>query len=109
RYMGHIIGYAGPPIVPVRFVSDAQGVPVFGDSARTFTYPPAGETQRIPALDSVIPAMLPGERRRLVVPAALAYGRGGLYTAEQPGRPRLVISPNTVLVYEIERLGATAS
>jgi FKBP-type peptidyl-prolyl cis-trans isomerase len=39
-----------------------------------------------------------------IVPAALAYGRAGLYMPEIPGQRRLVISPNAMLVYEIEVL-----
>jgi cyclophilin family peptidyl-prolyl cis-trans isomerase len=105
RYMGHIIGHRGPPIVPVSFVSDAQGAPALGNEPHVFTFVP-GQTEINPALDRAIAAMGAGERLRLVVPAALGYGRSGLYTAEQPGRPRLVISPNTLLVYEIVTQGS---
>ena len=63
-----------------------------------------GKTTINPGLDGVIAAMQPGERRIAIVPAALAYGRAGLYPPETPGKRRFVISPHTMLVYEVEVL-----
>jgi hypothetical protein len=48
--------------------------------------------------------MLPRERLVAIVPAALAYGRAGFYSTEISGTRRFVISPHTMLVYEVERL-----
>jgi len=53
----------------------------------------------------VFPATQPGERRAVIVPAALGYGRAGLYSPEVAGKPRFVISPNTMLVYDVEVSG----
>ena len=41
----------------------------------------------------------------IVVPAAAGYGRAGHYAPEVPGRRRFVVSPNAMLVYEVEALG----
>ena len=48
--------------------------------------------------------MQPGERRRVIVPAAEGYGRAGLYPPESPGTRRFVVSPNALLVYDVEVL-----
>jgi FKBP-type peptidyl-prolyl cis-trans isomerase len=48
--------------------------------------------------------MQPGERRVVIVPASLGYGRAGLYPPETPGKPRFVISPYALLVYDVEVL-----
>jgi hypothetical protein len=45
--------------------------------------------------------MQPGEPRVAIVPA---YGRTGYYPPEVPGQQRLVIGPNTTVVYELEAL-----
>ena len=63
-----------------------------------------GKTKINPGLDGVIAAMLPGERRIVIVPAALGYGRAGFYAPDTPGKRRFVVSPNALLVYEIEAL-----
>jgi hypothetical protein len=48
--------------------------------------------------------MKPGEHRSVVVPAAQGYGPSGFYAPEVPGKRRFVISPDTMLVYDIEVL-----
>ena len=63
-----------------------------------------GKTKINSSLDSVIAAMLPGERRVVIVPAAMGYGRAGYYAPEIPGKRRFVISPNALLVYDVEML-----
>jgi FKBP-type peptidyl-prolyl cis-trans isomerase len=98
--MGHVLGRTGPPLELTSFGSDENGAPGFVDPPKAF---PA-MTKINPGLDSVIAAMQPGERRIAIVPAALGYGREGLYTPEVPGRRRFVISPETMLVYEVEAL-----
>jgi hypothetical protein len=45
-----------------------------------------------------------GERDTVIVPAEFGYGRAGLDTPEIPGKRRLVISPQAMLVYQVEIL-----
>jgi len=40
----------------------------------------------------------------VIVPAAMGYGRAGLYPPETPGKRRFVVSPNALLVYDVEVL-----
>ena len=55
-----------------------------------------------PGFDDAVLQMKPGEKRLIIVPSSLGYGTSGFYATETPGERRFVISPNTVLVYEIE-------
>jgi cyclophilin family peptidyl-prolyl cis-trans isomerase len=103
RYAGDVLGRDGPPIEPVAFGSGENGVPGFVDPPQAFTVDP-GKTKINPGLDGVIAAMKPGERRIVIVPAALAYGRAGTYPPETPGKRRFVVSPNAMLVYDVEVL-----
>ena len=103
RYVGNVIDRAGPPIEELRFGSGASGLPAFEDPPLVFTVEP-GKTKINPGLDGVIGAMAPGERRAVVVPAALAYGKTGAYPAEIAGKRRFVVSPNAMLVYQVEVL-----
>jgi FKBP-type peptidyl-prolyl cis-trans isomerase len=48
--------------------------------------------------------MKKGEKRLVVVPAEMGYKTTGFYARERPNEKRFVISPNTLLVYEVERL-----
>jgi peptidylprolyl isomerase len=104
RYMGHIAGRDGPPLEVTSFGSTEGGVPGFIDPPRVFTFEP-GKTKINAGLDGAIAAMKPGERRVLIVPAALGYGRAGLYRPEVAGQRRFVISPDVLLVYEVEAVG----
>jgi cyclophilin family peptidyl-prolyl cis-trans isomerase len=103
RYMGHVIGREGPPLEVIRFGSDDKGVPVFIDPPELFRLEP-GVTKINPGLDGVLATMQPGERRIVIVPAALAYGRAGTYPPEVPGKRRFVVSPDSMLVYDVEVL-----
>jgi cyclophilin family peptidyl-prolyl cis-trans isomerase len=101
RYLGFVIGRTGPPIDAIGFASGEGGVPAIGEPPKEFVVEP-GKTKINPGLDGVIAGMKPGERRVAIVPGALAYGRNGHYAPEIPGKPRFVISPNTMLVYDVE-------
>lgn len=103
RWMGHLLDYDGPAFRLTEFGSDGSGVPGRNDPARTFAFEP-GVTRLSPGLDGVIADMSPGERRVVIVPAELGYGRSGLYAPEVPGQPRFVIPPGALLVYDVEVL-----
>ncbi len=103
RYMGHLLGYDGPPLETVRFGSREKGSPGIVDPPIPFSFE-AGVTAINPGLDGVLATMTPGERRIVVVPPEHGYGRTGIYPPETPGEPRFVIGPNTLLVYEVEVL-----
>jgi hypothetical protein len=103
RYVGDVLGREGPPLDAIAFGSGENGVPGFVDPAAVFTFEP-GKTKINPGLDGIIAAMAPGERRIVIVPAAMGYGRAGYYSPDIPGKRRFVISPNTMLVYEVEVL-----
>jgi cyclophilin family peptidyl-prolyl cis-trans isomerase len=104
RYMGQVIGREGPPLETISFASGDGGVPGFVDPPQVFKVQP-GKTKINPGLDPVLAGMLPGERRVVIVSAAQGYGRAGLYPLEVAGKRRFVVSPNALLVYEVEVLG----
>jgi peptidylprolyl isomerase len=103
RYVGQVIGHQGAPLDTVGFASGANGVPGFVDTPVTFAIEP-GKTKLNPGLDGAIANMQPGERRVVIVPAAQGYGRAGLYPPETAGKRRFIVSPNVLLVYEVEAL-----
>jgi peptidylprolyl isomerase len=112
RYMGHVIGRAGPPLEVIRFGSNENGAPGLVEPPQAFLFE-QGKTKLGPGgiLDGLIAEMKPGERKVVIIPAALGYGRTGFYPPEAPGKRRFVISPNAMLVYEVEvlRVAATAA
>jgi peptidylprolyl isomerase len=86
------------------FVSTApDGLPYWGDAGEPFVFE-IGKTSLNPGLDAALAAMKKGEKRLVVVPAELGYKTSGFYARERPNEKRFVISPNTLLVYEVERL-----
>jgi hypothetical protein len=103
RYVGHVLGRDGPPLEVISFGSTVNGVPGFVDPPQAFTVEP-GKTKINPGLDGVLATMEPGDRRVVIVPAALGYGRAGLYPPEAAGKRRFVISPNALLVYDVQVL-----
>jgi len=104
RYVGNVIDRVGPPIEEIRFGSGGNGVPGFEDPPQVFTVEP-GKTKINPGLDGVIGAMSAGDRKTVVVPAALAYGKAGTYPPEVAGKRRFAVSPNSMLVYRVEVVG----
>jgi FKBP-type peptidyl-prolyl cis-trans isomerase len=56
----------------ISFGSGENGVPGNVEPPRVFTVEP-GKTKINTGLDSVVAKMLPGERRTVIVPAALGY------------------------------------
>lgn len=101
RYKGLVIDWHGPMLVPTAFASGSDGVPGFYDSPEAFTFE-IGKTKINPGLDGVIAGMRPGEKKLAIVPGSMGYGRAGTYPPEAPGHKRFVVSPNALLVYEVE-------
>jgi len=103
RYLGDVIGREGPPLEVTTFGSSETGAPGFFDPPQVFTVEP-GKTKINPGLDAILANMLAGERLEVFLPAERGYGRPGLTAPEVPGQRRFVISPNTLLAYEIEAM-----
>lgn len=100
-YSGHCL------LVDKAFVSTAeQGGPYWGTAPETFAYTMGGSKINA-GLDATLSAMKKGEKRLVIVPASLGYGKNGYYAKARPNDKRFVISPGTVLVYEIELLDIT--
>ncbi len=72
----------------------------------TFTFE-VGEMSVTPAFDEAVAQMQPGERRVVIAPAEMAYGPGGHYSPVREGQPRFRISPNMMVIYEIDVFPAT--
>jgi cyclophilin family peptidyl-prolyl cis-trans isomerase len=83
--------------------SSDEGRPVPGAAKEPFEYE-IGASRITPALDEALAGMRRGERRLVIAQGALAYGTAGFYAKERPGEKRFVISPNTTLIYEVERV-----
>ncbi len=99
------IAYSGKaPLAGKTFVSTADaGKPYWGDRPEPFDFV-LGTTRINPGIDAAIAAMKKGEKRLVILPAPLGYGTDGFYAVQRPNEKRFVLSPNTLLVYEIERL-----
>ena len=91
---GKVFGSAGDEGQPGWLEPDAE-------MGATFVFR-VGTTTVTPGFDEAVAQMRRGERRVVIVPARMAYGRRGYYAPSNPGRPRFHVSPNTMLVYEIE-------
>jgi len=86
------------------FVSTAEeGQPYWGETPAPFDFE-LGKTKINPGVDAIVTLMKKGERRLVIVPALLGYKTSGFYAKQHPNEKRFVISPNTLLVYEIELL-----
>jgi FKBP-type peptidyl-prolyl cis-trans isomerase len=56
-------------------------------------------------LDAAIARMRPGVKWIVIVPSELGYPLLGYYPFERPGEPRFHVSPNTLLIYDVEIIG----
>ena len=92
-----------PPLGGLRFRSADDGSPSFGAEGEPFAFE-VGTGGVTRGFDEGAADMRRGEKRILILPASLAYGRSGHYATDVPGQTRFHISPNTMLVYEVERL-----
>jgi cyclophilin family peptidyl-prolyl cis-trans isomerase len=99
------VSYSGKaPMTGKSFVSTAdQGRPYWGDAPEPFEVM-VGTPGVNPGLDAAIADMTKGEKRLVIVPSGLGYKTSGFYAKQRPGEKRFVISPNTLLVYEVELL-----
>jgi cyclophilin family peptidyl-prolyl cis-trans isomerase len=92
------------PLAGKSFVSTAdQGRPFWGETPEPFELV-VGRPGVNPGLDAALAAMAEGEKRLVIVPAALGYKTSGFYARQRPGERRFVISPGTLLVYQVELL-----
>jgi len=103
HYVGHWLGRQGPPLEIIPFGSESSGAPGLVITPQVFTFEP-GKTKLNAGLEAALATMKPGEHRTVVVPAAQGYGRSGMYGPEVAGKRRFVISPDTMLVYDVEVL-----
>lgn len=99
------VAYTGQaPLAGKSFVSTAdEGKPYWGETSEPFGFT-IGTTKINPGLDAAIGLMKKGERRLVVVRPEMGYTANGFYARQRPGEKRFVISPNTLLVYEVEIL-----
>jgi cyclophilin family peptidyl-prolyl cis-trans isomerase len=102
------VAYTGKSLYDLRFVSTAEGGnPSFGTAPEPFEIE-AGKGLVNRGLDAALAQMRKGEKRILIIPPTQAYGTAGFYGKETPGQKRFHISPNTILIYEVEVLDITA-
>jgi cyclophilin family peptidyl-prolyl cis-trans isomerase len=98
------VAYSGRTLYGKTFVSTApDGKPYWGETPEAFVFE-IGKSVISPGLDAAIAAMKPGERRTVIVPAEAGYRTSGYYAPQRPGEKRFAISPNTLLVYDVEVL-----
>ncbi len=80
-----------------------KGRPSFGTEAQFFEFSADSTINHAGFTESVLD-MKKGEKRTVIIPANLAYGRRGFYSRSVPGKKRFVIPQDTNLIYEIELL-----
>jgi peptidylprolyl isomerase len=97
------VAYSGTaPLAGKTFVSTSElGKPYWGDTPEPFEMT-IGTPAVNPGLDAAVADMSMGEKRLVIVPAAMGYKTSGFYAKQREGEKRFVISPNTLLVYEVE-------
>lgn len=84
------------------FVStEDAGKPLNENAAVEFDYE-VGTSKINKGLDWIIPQMKLGEKRVVIVPPNMAYGRNGFYGPYKPSNQRFIINPGATLVYKIE-------
>jgi cyclophilin family peptidyl-prolyl cis-trans isomerase len=97
------IKYTGKVLLEeLAFVSTGDaGKPLNETEPLAFDYE-IGTSKINKGLDSIIPQMRLGEKRVVIVPPNMAYGRNGHYGPYKPSNQRFVINPSSTLLYEIE-------
>jgi cyclophilin family peptidyl-prolyl cis-trans isomerase len=99
------VAYSGKaPLAGKSFVSTAdEGKPYWGETPEPFEVV-VGSPRVNSGLDASIALMKKGEKRLVIVPSDQGYKTSGFYAKQRPGEKRFVVSPDTLLVYEIEVL-----
>lgn len=99
------VAYSGKtPLAGKSFVSTAdEGKPYWGETPEPFEVV-VGSPRVNPGIDASIALMKKGEKRLVIVPSEQGYKTSGFYAKQRPGEKRFVVSPDTILVYEIEVL-----
>ncbi len=96
------VKYTGSVVLSdLSFVSTEEGKPLNNPEPAIFQYT-IGNSKINRGLDLVISQMKVGEKRIAIIPAQMAYGRGGSYGPYKPANQRFVINPGSTLLYEIE-------
>jgi peptidylprolyl isomerase len=97
------VAYSGRCLLDGKtFVSTAEdGKPDWGETPESLEFE-VGTTKINPGLEATISRMKPGEKRLVIIPASMGYKTSGFYARQRPNERRFVISPNTLLVYEVE-------
>ena len=97
------VAYSGKaPLAGKSFVSTAdEGQPYWGETPEPFEAV-VGSPRVNSGLDASIALMKKGEKRLVIVPSEQGYKTSGFYAKQRPGEKRFVISPDTLLVFEIE-------
>jgi peptidylprolyl isomerase len=103
-----MVRYSGRTVRGLSFASRAEnGDPSYFwpgmDGGEIFHFV-VGESSLNPGFDEALAQMTRGERRLVIVPAERGYDPVGFYGTERRGRPRFVIRPRSILIYEIEVL-----
>lgn len=93
--------YSGSTLEGKKFVSTQEhGRPEYGSEPEIFTFE-IGKSSINPGFDEAMTEMKKGEKRILILPAALSYSVQGYYGPEKEGEQRFFLSPNTTLIYEV--------
>ena len=106
--MGDVLGREIRRSKPSSFGSGESGVPGFVDPPLAFTVEP-GKTKLNPGLDGAIAADATGRAPRgHSASRPWDTAAPALYTPEESGKRRFVVSPNALLVYDVEVLANQA-
>lgn len=97
------VRYTGEVLSGIKFFSTSDGTPDGAATGEEFMME-IGKDHVNPGFDLAVVQMRAGEKRVIIVPPDLAYGNSGFYAKEIQGKKRFVISPNSMLVYEVELL-----
>lgn len=96
------VSYKGKLVNGLTFVSSSDnGAPTLANRPALFIHS-LGKSGLIKGIEEALADMRQGEKRILLIPAELAYGKNNAYySKEVSGKQRLVISPGETLIIEI--------